>query len=158
MLVDLARNDLSRNCTDVKIEAYKEIQHFSHVIHLVSKVTGQCNSAETFKTVSQAFPAGTLSGTPKPRALELINLYEPQSRGFYGGAVGMIQPNGDANMAIVIRSILSKENQLHYEVFLQNGSLLLMSGSTQHHWLHEIPRTAKPIGPRINLTFRVIKN
>ena len=51
-----------------------------------------------------------------------------------------------------------KENKLQHEVFLQNGSLLLMSGSTQHHWLHEIPRTAKPIGPRINLTFRVIKN
>ena len=115
MLVDLARNDLSRNCSNVKIEAYKEIQHFSHVIHLVSKVTGQCNSNETFKTVSQAFPAGTLSGTPKPRALELINQYEPQPRGFYGGAVGMIQPNGDANMAIVIRSILSKENKLHYQ-------------------------------------------
>ncbi|GAB5418236.1 MAG: hypothetical protein Crog4KO_16590 [Crocinitomicaceae bacterium] len=115
MLVDLARNDLSRNCTNVKIEAYKEIQHFSHVIHLVSKVTGDCDSNDTFKTVSQAFPAGTLSGTPKPRALELIHEYETQPRGFYGGAVGMIQPSGDANMAIVIRSILSKENQLHYQ-------------------------------------------
>ncbi len=115
MLVDLARNDLSRNCTHVKIEAYKEIQHFSHVIHLVSKVTGDCASNDTFKTVSQAFPAGTLSGTPKPRALELIHEYERQPRGFYGGAVGMLQPIGDANMAIVIRSILSKENELHYQ-------------------------------------------
>ncbi|XOV69064.1 MAG: anthranilate synthase component I family protein [Fluviicola sp.] len=115
MLVDLARNDLSRNCSKVLIEAYKEIQHFSHVIHLVSKVTGQTNSDETFKTVSQAFPAGTLSGTPKPRAMELIHQYEKNPRGFYGGAIGMLQPNGNANMAIVIRSILSKENQLHYQ-------------------------------------------
>lgn len=115
MLVDLARNDLSRNCTDVQIEAYKEIQHFSHVIHLVSKVTGKCDSDDTFKTISQAFPAGTLSGTPKPRAMELIHDYEKQPRGFYGGAIGMLQPNGDANMAIVIRSILSKENQLNYQ-------------------------------------------
>jgi anthranilate synthase component 1 len=115
MLVDLARNDLSRNCTDVQIEAYKEIQHFSHVIHLVSKVTGKCDSDDTFKTISQAFPAGTLSGTPKPRAMELIHDYEKQPRGFYGGAIGMLQPNGDSNMAIVIRSILSKENQLNYQ-------------------------------------------
>lgn len=115
MLVDLARNDLSRNCSDVQIEAYKEIQHFSHVIHLVSKVTGKCDSHQTFKTMSQAFPAGTLSGTPKPQAMELIHEYEKQPRGFYGGAVGMLQPNGDANTAIVIRSILSKENQLHYQ-------------------------------------------
>lgn len=115
MLVDLARNDLSRNCTDVKIEAYKEIQHFSHVIHLVSKVTGRSASDETFRTISQSFPAGTLSGTPKPRALELIHQYEAQPRDFYGGAIGMLQPNGDANMAIVIRSILSLENVLHYQ-------------------------------------------
>jgi len=115
MLVDLARNDLSRNCTDVKIEAYKEVQHFSHVTHLVSKVTGMSASNETFRSISQSFPAGTLSGTPKPRALELINNYETQPRGFYGGAIGILQPNGDANMAIVIRSILSKENKLHYQ-------------------------------------------
>ena len=115
MLVDLARNDLSRNCTNVKIEAYKEIQHFSHVIHLVSKVTGKCPPNETFRIISQAFPAGTLSGTPKPRAMELIHQYEQHPRGFYGGAIGMIQPNGDANTAIVIRSILSRENRLHYQ-------------------------------------------
>lgn len=115
MLVDLARNDLSRNCSNIQIEAYKEIQHFSHVIHLVSKVTGKCDSDQTFKTISEAFPAGTLSGTPKPRAMELIHQYEKKPRGFYGGAIGIIQPNGDANTAIVIRSILSKENQLHYQ-------------------------------------------
>ena len=115
MLVDLARNDLSRNCSEVHIEAYKDIQHFSHVIHLVSKVTGKCHSNETFKTISEAFPAGTLSGTPKPRAMELIHQYEQRPRGFYGGAIGMLQPNGDANLAIVIRSVLSHENTLHYQ-------------------------------------------
>ena len=114
MLVDLARNDLSRNCSNIQIEAYKEIQHFSHVIHLVSKVTGDLQSSESFRTVAQSFPAGTLSGTPKPKALELIHAYEQSPRTFYGGAIGMFQPNGNMNMAIVIRSILSMENTLHY--------------------------------------------
>ncbi len=115
MLVDLARNDLSRNCSNIQIEAYKEIQHFSHVIHLVSKVTGDLQSSESFRTVAQSFPAGTLSGTPKPKALELIHHYEKKSRSFYGGAIGILQPNGNTNMAIVIRSILSKENTLNYQ-------------------------------------------
>ena len=115
MLVDLARNDLSRNCTHVKVEAYKEVQQFSHVIHLVSKVTGKLNSNKSFQTIAQSFPAGTLSGTPKPRALELIREFEREDRTFYGGAVGMLQPNGNTNMAIVIRSVLSKENVLRYQ-------------------------------------------
>lgn len=115
MLVDLARNDLSRNCSQVKVDSYKEVQHFSHVIHLVSKVTGVLNSNKSFQTIAQSFPAGTLSGTPKPRALELIQEYETEDRSFYGGAIGMLQPNGDSNMAIVIRSVLSKENTLRYQ-------------------------------------------
>ncbi len=140
MLVDLARNDLSRNCSNVQIEAYKEIQHFSHVIHLVSKVTGKCESDQTFKTISQAFPAGTLSGTPKPRAMELIHQYEKQPRGFYGGAIGLLQPNGNANLAIVIRSILSRENQLHY----QAGAGIVLDSDPQretqevHHKLRAV--------------------
>ena len=114
MLVDLARNDLSRDCTNVHVESYKEIQSFSHVSHLVSKVTGDLIENKSFESLSHSFPAGTLSGTPKPRALELINKYEKTSRDFYGGAIGMIGSNGDLNMAIVIRSILSKNNNLHY--------------------------------------------
>ncbi|MFT6981293.1 MAG: anthranilate synthase component 1 [Crocinitomicaceae bacterium] len=114
MLVDLARNDLSRDCTNVKVESYKEIQSFSHVSHLVSKVVGELRENKSFESLSHSFPAGTLSGTPKPRALELINQYEKTSRDFYGGAIGMIGSNGDLNMAIVIRSILSKNNNLHY--------------------------------------------
>lgn len=114
MLVDLARNDLSRDCTNVKVESYKEIQSFSHVSHLVSKVTGDVKEDRNFETLCHSFPAGTLSGTPKPRALELINNYEKTSRDYYGGAIGMIGADGNLNMAIVIRSILSKNNNLHY--------------------------------------------
>ena len=114
MLVDLARNDLSKDCKNVKVEIYKEIQHFSHVIHLVSKVTGEVDSTESLKLISNSFPAGTLSGTPKPKALELIAKTEKSTRDFYGGAVGLIASNGDINMAIVIRSILSKNNIMNY--------------------------------------------
>lgn len=114
MLVDLARNDLSKNCSSVKIEKYKEVQAFSHVIHLVSKVCGQLNSNAHFESLVNSFPAGTLSGTPKPRALELINQYERTSREFYGGAIGMFSPNEGLNMAIVIRSALSINSTLHY--------------------------------------------
>ena len=114
MLVDLGRNDLSKNCTNVRVETYKEVQHFSHVIHLVSKVTGYLENQSPIPSLSNSFPAGTLSGTPKPKALELISIYENTTRDFYGGAIGMISNNGDLNMAIVIRSMLSKNNTLHY--------------------------------------------
>lgn len=114
MLVDLARNDLSRDCHTVKVERYKEIQHFSHVTHLVSKVTGKLNSSHSIEALSNSFPAGTLSGTPKPKALQLIDQFESIPRDFYGGAIGIILPEGDLNMAIVIRSILSQNNNLHY--------------------------------------------
>ena len=114
MLVDLARNDLSRDCTKVKVEKYKEVQHFSHVTHLVSRVTGQLKTDNAFEAFCHSFPAGTLSGTPKPKALELIQKYETDNRNFYGGAIGLIGANGDLNTAIVIRSILSRNNVLHY--------------------------------------------
>lgn len=114
MLVDLARNDLSRDCKQVKVSTYKEVQHFSHVTHLVSKVTGNVKNNNSFETFCHSFPAGTLSGTPKPKALELIHTYEKQSRDFYGGSIGMIGADGDLNMAIVIRSFLSKDNVLHF--------------------------------------------
>lgn len=114
MLVDLARNDLSRDCTHVKVEKYKEVQHFSHVTHLVSKVAGQLKERNPFEALCHSFPAGTLSGTPKPKALELIQHYEGDNRNFYGGAIGIIGASGNLNTAIVIRSILSKNNVLHY--------------------------------------------
>jgi anthranilate synthase component 1 len=114
MLVDLARNDLSKVCSRVDVERYKEVQHFSHVIHLVSKVTGTLTEKNSFETLNSSFPAGTLSGTPKPKALELISKYEKSTRDYYGGAIGFIGTSGDLNMAIVIRSMLSKNNELHY--------------------------------------------
>jgi len=114
MLVDLARNDLSRFCTNVRIEKFKEIQHFSHVYHIVSHVTAKSISKQTIPILSASFPAGTLSGAPKNKALELIARYETSRRDFYGGAIGMLESKGDLNMAIVIRSLLSKNNVLHY--------------------------------------------
>lgn len=114
MLVDLARNDLSRDCSNVRVEKYKEVQHFSHVTHLVSKVTGKLKSENSFEALCHSFPAGTLSGTPKPKALELIQKYETDNRNFYGGAIGLIGANKDVNTAIVIRSILSQNNVLHF--------------------------------------------
>lgn len=116
MLVDLARNDLSRHGTNVVVETYKEIQFFSHVIHLVSKVTGiKKTNTSTMQVVADTFPAGTLSGAPKPKALELIEKYEPTSRGFYGGAIGFMDFKGNFNHAIMIRTFLSKNFQLHYQ-------------------------------------------
>lgn len=116
MLVDLARNDLSRNCSEVEVETYREIQFFSHVIHLVSKVTGKKKpDASTMQLVADTFPAGTLSGAPKFKALELIEKYESINRGFYAGAIGVMDFEGNFNHAIMIRSFLSKNNQLHWQ-------------------------------------------
>ena len=116
MLVDLARNDLNRFCTDVEVKKYKEIQHFSHVIHIVSEVEGKVNDREQAIDIFGAtFPAGTLSGAPKFRALELINRDEKHQRSFYGGTVGIISLTGDINTAITIRSFLSQNGTLHYQ-------------------------------------------
>ena len=116
MLVDLARNDLSRNCAEVKVETYREIQFFSHVIHLVSKVTGKKkNNMETMQLVADTFPAGTLSGAPKYKALELIDKYETVNRTFYGGAIGVMDFKGNFNHAIMIRTFLSKDHELHWQ-------------------------------------------
>ena len=114
MLVDLARNDLSRLCSNVQVERFKQVQHLSHVIHLVSKVTGELDKANNFATFCSTFPAGTLSGTPKPKALELIHKMETRTRDYYGGAIGMITPHNALNMCIVIRSIMSMDNTLHF--------------------------------------------
>ncbi len=116
MLVDLARNDLSRNGSDVKVETYREIQFFSHVIHLVSKVTGKIDSeVPTPQIVADTFPAGTLSGAPKPMALQLIEKLENVNRSAYGGAIGFMDFEGNFNHAIIIRSFVSKNHQLHYQ-------------------------------------------
>ncbi|MEO2062401.1 MAG: anthranilate synthase component I family protein [Christiangramia sp.] len=116
MLVDLARNDLSRNGSNVKVENYREIQFFSHVIHLVSKVTGTKDpEVDTPQIVADTFPAGTLSGAPKPMALRLIEEIENVNRSAYGGAIGFMDFNGNFNHAIVIRSFVSKNHELHYQ-------------------------------------------
>ena len=112
MLVDLARNDLSRNCTEVKVVKYKEVQFFSHVIHLVSKVIGKLNGS-SMKLVANTFPAGTLSGAPKHKAMQLIEEIENTNRTFYGGAIGFMDFEGNFNHAIMIRTFLSKNHELH---------------------------------------------
>ncbi|MGI9526325.1 MAG: anthranilate synthase component I family protein [Weeksellaceae bacterium] len=116
MLVDLARNDLSKVCTDVKVTKLKEIQYFSHVIHMVSEVKGNVTKTDNpFEVLAATFPQGTLSGAPKHRALELIDDYEPTSREYYGGSIGLVGLNGDINTAIMIRTFMSKNNQLNYQ-------------------------------------------
>ena len=116
MLVDLARNDLSRNGHQVKVEKYREVQFFSHVIHLVSKVTGLLHEkATTMQVVADTFPAGTLSGAPKHKAMQLIEKYEKTNRNFYGGAIGFMDFDGNFNHAIMIRTFLSKNHKLHYQ-------------------------------------------
>lgn len=116
MLVDLARNDLSRHGDQVKVETFKEIQFYSHVIHLVSKVSGQMEeSVSPIQLFADTFPAGTLSGAPKHKAMTLIDKYEQDSRGYYGGAIGYLSFDGNLNHAIMIRTILSKANTLYYQ-------------------------------------------
>ncbi|QXP59941.1 anthranilate synthase component I family protein [Olleya sp. HaHaR_3_96] len=116
MLVDLARNDLSRHGSDVKVVTYREAQFFSHVIHLVSKVTGKVHdNTPTMQVVADTFPAGTLSGAPKHKAMQLIEKYEKTSRGFYGGAIGFMDFDGNYNHAIMIRTFMSKNHKLHWQ-------------------------------------------
>ncbi len=116
MLVDLARNDLSRYGSDVKVESYREIQFYSHVIHMVSTVSASLNTASnSIDMMTATFPAGTLSGAPKYKAMELLDKYENQARGYYGGAIGIIDFDGTFNHAIMIRTFLSKNNMLFYQ-------------------------------------------
>ncbi len=116
MLVDLARNDLSRNCHDVKVDYYKDIQYYSHVIHLVSRVSGELDAgADPIKAFIDTFPAGTLSGAPKVRAMQLISEYEPHNRGAYGGCIGFIGLDGSLNQAITIRTFVSRNGELWFQ-------------------------------------------
>ena len=128
MLVDLARNDLSRNCHGVKVDYYKDVQYYSHVIHLVSRVSGELDEsaggvgadgkplgADPIKAFIDTFPAGTLSGAPKVRAMQLISEYEPHNRGAYGGCIGIIGLDGSLNQAITIRTFVSRNGELWFQ-------------------------------------------
>jgi len=130
MLVDLARNDLSRNCHGVRVDYYKDIQYYSHVIHLVSRVSGELDGpseslgpdgkplssgADPIKAFIDTFPAGTLSGAPKVRAMQLISEYEPHNRGAYGGCIGIIGLDGSLNQAITIRTFVSRNGELWFQ-------------------------------------------
>ena len=116
MLVDLARNDLSRNAENVEVETFREVQFYSHVIHLVSQVAGDLpKNSNLVKVMGESFPAGTLSGAPKHKAMQLIDKYENQNRGSYGGCIGYLGFDRILNHAIVIRSFLSKNNRLFYQ-------------------------------------------
>lgn len=116
MLVDLARNDLSRNTDNVRVEQLRTVQYYSHVIHLVSSVAGDMpKDINLMKLFADTFPAGTLSGAPKVKAMQLIDEIERYDRGFYGGCIGFIGLNGTSNQAITIRSFLSRDNRLYYQ-------------------------------------------
>jgi anthranilate synthase component 1 len=129
MLVDLARNDLSRHCHKVSVEKYREVQFFSHVIHLVSKVVGKVRpQTPSMQIVADTFPAGTLSGAPKYKAMELIEKYEITNRSFYGGAIGFMDFKGNYNHAIMIRTFLSKDYQLHW----QAGAGIVTKSNPEH--------------------------
>lgn len=134
MLVDLARNDLGRNCRDVRVVFYKEPQYYSHVIHLVSRVSGTLTeNAKPIRTFIDSFPAGTLSGAPKVRAMQLISEIEPHNRGAYGGCIGFIGLNGELNQAITIRTFVSRNNELWYQA---GGGIV--AGSREENELQEV--------------------
>ena len=134
MLVDLARNDLSRTTRKVTVEEYREIQFYSHVIHMVSKVSGVLpEDANTIRILAESFPAGTLSGAPKYKAMELIDKYEGKRRGYYGGTLGFLRFNGEINHAIMIRSFLSRDHRLYYQ-----AGAGVVSESTEEGELQEV--------------------
>lgn len=134
MLVDLARNDLSRLCDEVTVAHYRQVQYFSHVIHLVSEVTGKVKEGTNpFDLLAKTFPAGTLSGAPKYRAIELIDGYEPTARSYYGGAIGFVGFDGSCNHAIMIRTFLSRQNTLTYQ-----AGAGIVAASNPEHELQEV--------------------
>lgn len=151
MLVDLARNDLSRNCQEVKVETFREIQFYSHVIHLVSKVSGKLKPGViSMKLVADTFPAGTLSGAPKHKAMQLIDKYEKGNRSFYGGCIGFMGFDGSFNSAIMIRSFLSKNNRLFY----QAGAGVVESSSEQSE-LNEVNNKLAALKKAIELAKQI---
>ena len=154
MLVDLARNDLSRNCHDVHVDFYKDMQFYSHVIHLVSRVSGTitpCSSipaspSQKIKTFIDTFPAGTLSGAPKVRAMELISEMEPHNRGAYGGCIGYIGLNGNLNQAITIRTFVSRNGEL----WLQAGCGVVAKSNAEYE-LQEVNSKLGALGRAIKM-------
>ncbi len=151
MLVDLARNDLSKSCKQVVVDKEKHLQHFSHVIHLVSIIKGNLRAESSpIKALAHSFPAGTLSGAPKFKAVELITTYEKQTRGFYGGTIGYINFKGDLNMAIMIRSLMSKNNTLHY----QAGAGIVID-SVEENELQEVENKLGAINQAIELAEQI---
>jgi anthranilate synthase component 1 len=150
MLVDLARNDLSRKATNVKVDVFRELQRFSHVFHLVSKVSGEIESNSQFDLFNETFPAGTLSGAPKPKALELIIAFEKESRDYYGGAIGFFKLGSSMNMAIVIRSILSKNGTLNYRA----GAGIVLD-STPEGEFAEVKNKLRAVRNAIQLTSEI---
>jgi len=151
MLVDLARNDLSRHGSQVKVETYREIQFFSHVIHLVSKVTGQKHKeTSTMQVVADTFPAGTLSGAPKHMAMQLIEKFEKINRDFYGGAIGFMDFEGNFNHAIMIRTFLSKDHELHWQ-----AGAGLVSKSVPENELQEVYHKLGALTKALNIAERI---
>ena len=147
MLVDLARNDLSRTTDDVTVEKYREIQFYSHVLHMVSKVSGKIKEkVNSLDIMAESFPAGTLSGAPKFKAMEIIDHLENKARGFYGGSIGFIRFNGDINQAIMIRSFLSKDNTLYYQ-----AGAGVVSRSVEENELNEVNNKLAALKRAINL-------
>lgn len=152
MLVDLARNDLSRHSRNVKVTNFKEIQFYSHVLHMVSSVTGDLPGDITAETIfADTFPAGTLSGAPKIKAIELINKYEPHQRSFYGGAIGKIGFDNDLCHAITIRSFLSKNNTLHYQ-----AGAGIVDKSNEESELHEVNNKLGALRNAINMATELL--
>jgi anthranilate synthase component 1 len=151
MLVDLARNDLSRNANHVHVEVFKEIQYYSHVIHLVSKVSGTLNpGASVVQIAADTFPAGTLSGAPKHKAMTLINEYENTNRGFYGGAIGFLGFDNSFNHAIMIRTFMSVNNKLIY----QAGAGVVSKSSAQSE-LQEVNNKLEALRKALVLAERI---
>jgi len=147
MLVDLARNDLSRHCGDVQVKAFKEVQFYSHLIHLVSHVSGRLlPGASSFKVVADTYPAGTLSGAPKYRAMEIIDENEKTKRSFYSGALGFLGFNGDFNHCIMIRSFLSKNSTLYYQ-----AGAGIVAGSVAESELKEVDNKIAALRKAIEL-------
>lgn len=153
MLVDLARNDLSRHCTNVHVDFYKEPQYYSHVIHLVSRVKGTLpEGADRIKTFIDTFPAGTLSGAPKIRAMQLISEIEPHNRGAYGGCIGVIGFNGNLNQAITIRTFVSRNNELWFQA---GGGIV--SASHEENELQEVNNKLGALKSAIDLAAQLKK-
>ena len=151
MLVDLARNDLSRNCHDVKVDFYKELQYYSHVIHLVSRVGGRLDEgADPVRAFIDTFPAGTLSGAPKVRAMQIISELEPHNRGAYGGCVGSISFDGSLNQAITIRSFVSRAGELWF----QAGSGIVAKSDAEYE-LQEVNHKLGALRKAIELAARL---